>query len=142
MATAHPAPREIDAAIKSVAKRHHGFGGNCAAFAATLNRVFGGDGSYLIVNGGHYEFADHVMVNIRGRLFDASGLLRREGVRREWCGDGEKLETYYDPSPDGEEILRLCGIGFGDELDPERLEADLLAFMGRVGEPAAAPGPA
>jgi hypothetical protein len=46
--------------IKAVARNHHGFSGNCATFALVLNNTFGGDGSYLIVDSGHYQFADHV----------------------------------------------------------------------------------
>ena len=115
----------IDLAIKAVARTHYGFGGNCATFAFVLNRMFGGDGSYLIVESGHYEFADHVLVNIRGRLFDADGMVRRADVRSRWCGDGERLETFYDPSPDGCYVLGLAGEGFGAKLDAAKLEAAL-----------------
>jgi hypothetical protein len=116
---------DIDRTIKSVSSQYYGFGGNCADFAFVLNRVFGGDGSYLIVDGGHYECADHILVNIRGRLFDADGMTKRADVIKKWCGDGEKLETFYDPSITGHAVRRLAGEGMVARLDIENLEDSL-----------------
>lgn len=49
-----PAPEQIDAAIRAVSGEFDGMSGNCARFAVVLNRVLGGEGDYLLVDGGHY----------------------------------------------------------------------------------------
>ena len=127
-------PEQIGEAIRDVARIHPGFSGNCAAFAVVLNQVLGGDGSYVIVDSGHYQFADHVAVEIRGHIYDANGATTREKLLAEWGDDADDadddpstVDDFSDPTPNGDQVRRLAdqASGFGARLDAEKMTAAL-----------------
>ena len=128
----------VDYAINVVVRTHQSFSGQCAKFACTLNRVLKGEGHYLLVDGDHYEFADHVAVCFGSYIFDGDGLTDRESFETTWCNsddddDSEKctLEDIYDHSLDGNLVTRFadstCGI-FGT-LDTNALERELIEVL-------------
>lgn len=109
---AKPTPEQVDAAIKLVVGRFDGTSGNCARFAAILNRVIGGAGEYALLDGGHYEYVDHVYLCHEGFLFDSEGMASREAVEAEVAedreeDDNEALIDFLDPSEEGDDLRRL-----------------------------------
>ena len=127
--------KEIETAIKAISDsqdgRYSGFSGSCASFAAVLNRVFEGGGSYLIVDSGHYQYADHVAVILKGRIFDADGLTTRKAFKSKWCHDGETVEMFNDDSSEGLYVRNLedgglCG------LNQAAMEDDLRTLLDQV----------
>lgn len=132
---------EISLAVERVASRHDGFNGNCAAFALALSNVFGGGGNYVIVDSGHYEFADHVFAVLKGHPFDADGMSTHEEARQTWCRNGETLEDFNDTTAEGTYVLRLASEGFGKRLDRVDLEADLRQAVARMRADVTARGP-
>jgi len=125
-------PREvIHEAILSIAPSHVLSSGNCAKFAYLLNRVLGGDGTYVIVDGGHYEYADHVAVMIGTTIYDEDGASTKKEFRARHVEQGEQtLEMWSEDEPDGTGVLKLaddCG-GFGS-MDDEAVERDLLEAL-------------
>lgn len=120
-------PEIIDAAIKSLAKKHYGFGGNCAVFAVVLNKVLGGEGIYLLADSGdHYAFVDHVALKYQERMYDGSGLITRKQLA-EWAesesGKRGIINESTDPSITG--MVDSTGGGLGVALDADLLEHDL-----------------
>lgn len=132
--TNEKSPAEIEKSIQQVSRNFNLFGGNCAAFAVILNRVLGGDGNYLIVDGGHYEYVDHVALVYRGKVYDGNGLTSHKALRQEWSGDEPvTLDTFHDPSPDGDDVRRLVdstGGGVFASVDERKLEAALRSALG------------
>jgi len=125
-------PREvIHEAILSIADRHVLSSGNCARFAYLLNRILGGDGTYIIVDSDHYEYADHVAVMIGKTIYDEDGASTRKEFRSRHIQErGQKLAMYEEDEPDGTSVLRLaddCG-GFGS-MDDDAVERDLLEAL-------------
>jgi len=131
-------PEHIDSAIKSVVREGEGFGGQCAAFAVVLNKVLGGDGTYLAADGQHYEFVEHVALMIDGEIYDASGRITIE-----------QLEGYAEPEEDEDpEILEIddeqsiralvdsTGGGIYPPLNEERLEKRLRTALAGANSPA------
>lgn len=118
----------IEAAILAIAKTYDGMAGTCAQFAKVLNDVLGGEGDYVIVDSGHYQFADHVAVRIDGVIFDAEGMHEdEEGFLERWTeeeGD-QTLEEFDDPT--GDQVLRLADptCWGGEGIDMEQMAMDL-----------------
>lgn len=119
--------QDLGSRIKAVGDRFDGFSGNCARFAVALNQVLDADGDYVIVNGEHYEYADHVMLRHRGWLFDASGLVDLEALREECDEDDTELEDFPDASPDGRDVRRLADDG--NELAARWVDEDLVEAL-------------
>lgn len=111
-------PQRIDAAIKQVAKRHYGFGGNCAEFAIVLNSVLGGIGTLVAADSeDHYEYVDHIALKIGNRYFDGSGLITARELR-------EYGKTVFDISEE-DAVKMVDNDGSSPFLNTQRLEADL-----------------
>jgi hypothetical protein len=115
---------QIGEAIRTAAMAHDGFGGNCAAFARVLDKVLGGEGDYVIIDGGHYEFATHVGPRYRGMILDADGVSTREDWIARWADEEEDedededeededhgFEEFHDP--DGTHVLALADLDGG-----------------------------
>jgi len=121
----------IHEAILSIAPNHVLSSGNCAKFAHLLNRVLGGDGTYVIVDGGHYEYADHVAVMIGKTIYDEDGASTKKEFRARHIEESEQtLEMWSEDEPDGTSVLKLaddCG-GFGS-MDDEAVERDLMEAL-------------
>lgn len=128
-------PEQIDAAIKAVAKKHNGWCGQCARFAVSLNAVLGNRGRYVIFCGDHYEYADHIALKVGRKIFDADGLMSREGYR-DWKGDGE---VEYAEAGEEETVLRLVddSSSWDGDLDKDRFEADLKKALEAAAQPPA-----
>lgn len=150
-------PEQIDRAIKSVNGEFDGMSGNCARFAAILNRVIGGPGDYVLVDSGHYEYSDHVYLSYAGHLFDSCGVTTWQAVESENAvddSDGDSdfpeddevtLETFSDPSEDGSDIRKavdgsnpLAAL-WADEALEEALHDAFLAIGVQIPETARAP---
>jgi hypothetical protein len=122
---------QIHEAIKASIPDGMGFGGQCAAFAVVLNRVLGGDGTYLAADGQHYEYVEHVALSIDGEIYDASGRI-----------DMDKLKGYAEPEEgdepgiieiDDESIRAMVdstGGGIYPALDENLIEARLRSALG------------
>lgn len=125
-------PERIDRAIKQVASRHDGFGGNCAVFAVVLNKVLGGGGTYLCADSGeHYEYVDHVALRFDGNLYDGSGRISEAEFRRWAETEDDEPGDVFEITDDS--ILRYVdgtGGGITTPLDAAKLEADLRAALG------------
>jgi len=154
-----PTPEQIDTAIRMVARDFDGMSGNCARFAAMLNKVVGGEGNYLLVESGHYEFSDHVYLDHLGMLFDSEGMKSFADVEEQWStaadadeDDAESdypedeeysLEEFHDPSPEGAEIRKTVDSAnplaacWGDEDLEDAFRAAFASLGADLGNPAA-----
>jgi hypothetical protein len=158
-----PTPQQIDDAIKMISDDFDGGSGNCARFAAILNKVIGGEGEYLLVESGHYEFSDHVYLSHQGMLFDSEGMSTRSDVEdiypqaqeadedEDEEDDGEYyveeayvLEEFNDPSPEGIEIRKtvdssnpLAQQWTDDELEDALRQAFIELGVDLTAQPAA-----
>jgi hypothetical protein len=124
-------PEVIDAAIKSIAGKHYGFGGNCAEFAVVLNQALGGTGVYMLADSGdHYAYVDHVALKFQLKIYDGSGLITRQKLS-EWAeSQGGKRGTVSestDVSVTG--LVDSTGGGMGIALDAALLARDLAAAL-------------
>lgn len=156
-----PTPSEIHAAILGLKEEFDGTSGNCARFAAVLNRVIGGAGNYLLVDGGHYEYSDHIFLSHEGFLFDSEGMTTWDAVRREYGvmdgqdededdaesdypeDDAVTLEEFHDPSPDGTYVRKLADDAspLAARWDDADLERALTAAFAGMGVDVTAPSP-
>ena len=131
-----PTPADIHNAILEIAKTRVLMGGNCAMFAVILNRVLEGDGTYLIADGGHYEFSDHVALIHQDYVYDGDGMSTREAFAAHWGeepGDddenGVAIEDFQDQTPYGESVLKLADPGIY-QFDGDAIEEILRDKLG------------
>lgn len=115
-----PTHGQIDTAIRAVNEAFDGMSGNCARFAAILNRVIRGAGEYVLVDSGHYEFCDHVYLKHEGYLFDSDGVTTLQALEEQCAetaddedGDPITIQFFSDPSSDGTDVRRTV-----DEASP------------------------
>ena len=124
-------------ALKEAGRGQNGFGGNCAAVAYILNHVLDAEGDYVVVNGEHYEFADHVFLRWKDRLWDMDGMSTPSQAEQAWQtedSDGEDiLEDFSDP--EGSAVLRLAdnnGV-FAGGFDPHVFHQRLVQALASRG---------
>jgi hypothetical protein len=126
-------PREvIHEAILSIAPKHVLSSGNCAQFAYLLNRLLGGDGTYVIIDSEHYEYADHVAVMIDGTIYDEDGASTEDEFQERHIEDEDEqsFQYYAEEEPDGTSVLRLAdNSGCFGSLDPVAVERDLVKAL-------------
>ncbi|GJD90885.1 hypothetical protein BHAOGJBA_4429 [Methylobacterium hispanicum] len=115
--------------------RFDGFSGNCARFAIALNHALGDVGEFHIVDGGHPEYADHVLLKVGEDYYDAAGASSAEAVGRAWDGPPE----YFGEAGEEDSVLRLADDSgcMGAPLDMEALEARLREALGPADAPSA-----
>ena len=127
----------IAAAIAKVVAggRVDGFSGNCARFAIALNHALDDVGEFHIVDGGHPEYADHVLLKVGDLYFDADGASTAEDVENTWDGEPE----YFGEAGEEESVMRLADDSgcMAAPLDMEALEARLREALGPMDAPAA-----
>ncbi|NTF17824.1 hypothetical protein G6L37_05375 [Agrobacterium rubi] len=147
-----PTPEQIDCAVKAVAPEFDGMSGNCARFAAVLNKVVGGEGAYLLVESGHYELSDHVYLSHEGHYYDSTGMCSLHEIEQlypeaaeeadededdgeYYVEDGYTLEEFSDPSAEGDMIRRTADSSnpMAAQWHDEDLEAALLAAFADLG---------
>lgn len=125
---------EVHEAIKAVfgGKDHKTMSGNCARFAAALHQALGGQGEFMIVDGDHPEYVDHVLLRYDGALFDGTGRVTVDSVRKEW--GARPTESGCDE----DEILRLVDDSdcYGPQLDVDETAEALAEHL-----PKTAPAP-
>lgn len=92
--------RRADEVIR--AARLDGFGGRCGRVAIAINRVlFGGEGRYVVATNPHITkhrgkmFMGHVVVEWKGRLFDATSGIDDEHEIESW-GMVDHTDPDYD----------------------------------------------
>lgn len=125
-------------ALKQASKDQNGFGGNCAAVAYILDHVLQAEGDYVVVNGEHYEFADHVFLRWKDRLWDMGGMYTPAQAQALWesedhDGSDDVLEDY--PDSDGSSVLRLAdnnGV-FAGGFDPLKFHRELTQALAASG---------
>lgn len=122
-------------ALKKASKGQNGFGGNCATVAYILNHVLEAEGTYVVVGGDHYEFADHVFLEWKDRLWDMDGMHTREQAMETWGDedDDNLLEDFEDP--EGIAILRMADTNgiFSGGFDPGRFQEILVQALKKEG---------
>lgn len=127
----------IAAAIARVVAggRFDGFSGNCARFAIALNHALGDVGEFHIVDGGHPEYADHVLLKVGDLYFDADGASSVEEVETTW----DEAPEYFGEAGEEEKVMRLADDSgcMAAPLDMEALEARLREALGPMDAPAA-----
>lgn len=133
---AHSSTR-IAAAIAEVVAggRFDGFSGNCARFAIALNHALGDVGEFHIVDGGHPEYADHVLLKVGDLYFDADGASSAEEVGNTW----DEAPEYFGEAGEEGSVLRLADDSgcMSVPLDMEALEERLREALGPVDTPSA-----
>lgn len=120
----------LEASLAVAAEGQNGFSGNCADVAVALNEAVGGDGTYVVVVGEHYEYVDHVFFRWKGELWDMDGPCSEEEAEQQWCTDGETLEDF-----EGDGVLAAVdnnGI-FAGGFDGARFKRVLAAELERRG---------
>mgnify|MGYP000104105110 CR=1 FL=1 len=122
----------LEAALAVASENQNGFSGNCAEVAVALNEAIGGDSQYAVVVGEHYEYADHVFLRWKDRLWDMDGAHTEEEAELAWCEDEETLEDF-----DGDDVVRMAdnnGI-FAGGFDRERFKQALVGELQKRGFP-------
>jgi len=120
----------LEQALSVASEGQNGFSGNCADVAVVLNEAVGGEGTYVVVVGEHYEYVDHVFFRWKDRLWDMDGPCLEEDAELQWCSDGETLEDF-----EGDGVLAAVdnnGI-FAGGFDRERFKQTLAAELQRLG---------
>lgn len=85
---------ELNQIIKETNKKFNGFSGNCAKFATVLNKVLGGDDMFILVEGGHYEYVDHIALKWGHLVIDGDGIVTEEEFEEKYTD--EENETTFD----------------------------------------------
>jgi len=127
-----PTPTEINDAIIAIAKKYELMDANCAPFAFVLNKVLGGDGSYITADSGQYDdLVDHVALIFDDRIYDGDGFHSQQDFIDTWTAQGcDIFEEFFDISANGEYVRRLTdSASVVKNLDEGALEADLQAAL-------------
>lgn len=129
-------PKRADAIIR--AANLEGFGGNCGRVAIAINRVvFGDKGRYVIATNPHISahrgkmFMGHVVIEWKGRLFDATGSIDDEHDVEAWGMVDHKDPDYAylteDEANDGQ-------LHYIDDVYPNRAAQEKAIEIGTRGQ--------
>ena len=134
--------RVLEATLQELGKTFVGGGGNCAQVACVLDDLLETGGDFVIVSGGHYEFADHVFVRWQGLLWDMGGARTWEEAEQAWCSpedeDDEEvpiLEGFKDPDQATIERMADSNCILSGGFDQEVFRRALLARLQALGWP-------
>jgi hypothetical protein len=115
-----------------------GFGGRCGRVAIAINRVvFGGQGRYVVATNPHISkhrgqlFMGHVVVEWKGRLFDATG-----GIDDEHSVEAWGMVDHNDPDYDylTEDEANDGQLHYIDDLYPSRTAQERAIESGTRGQ--------
>lgn len=84
-----PTPEQLQVILKHLSRTFNGFSGNCGSVAEVINEVLDGEDDYLLVDGGHYQYVDHILVKWGELYWDMEGGHTQEAVAARWIEEGE-----------------------------------------------------
>lgn len=122
---------ELHSLIVAANERFDGFSGNCAKFALALRNALQSDGTFLIVDSGHYRYADHVALLHEGLALDGDGVVTETEFRARYTDVENEItaDTFEDQSPDGDHVLKLADDSTARQWSMEELEEYLGANL-------------